>query len=204
MPHLSGAPFTFGSFNRQDKLHPPLYRLWAEILEAVPDARLLLKNRALRSAAVREGVIEHFAQLGIAHHRLLLRGPTGHAAMLGEYGDVDIALDTFPYNGGLTTCECLWMGVPVVALEAERMIGRQTSAMLRLLGMDDWVATSPADYVRLAIAKRMDVDAVARLRTTLRHRFAESPVCDAARFTRDLETAFRAMWQRHCWSAGAR
>ncbi len=202
MPNLAGGPFTFGSFNRQDKLHPPLYRVWAEILEAVPDARLLLKNRALQIESVRDGVMEHFARLGIAPDRLLLRGPTDHAAMLGEYRDVDIALDTFPYNGGLTTCECLWMGVPIVALEAERMIGRQTSAMLRLLGLDDWVATSTADYVRLAVAKRGQVDVAARLRATLRRRFAESPICDAARFARDLETAFRSMWQRHCSGAG--
>ena len=201
MPSLAGTPFTFGSFNRQDKLHPALYRIWAEILHAVPDARLLLKNRALQIAAVRGVVEDGFAKLGIAPDRLLLRGPTAHAEMLGEYADVDVALDTFPYNGGLTTCECLWMGVPIVALEAERMIGRQTSAMLRLLGLDDWVANSPDDYVRLAVDKSRQKEEVGRIRGTLRQRFAESPICDAPRFAHDLESAYRAMWQRHCAAA---
>ena len=200
-PVGAGRPLTFGSFNRQDKLHPRLYGIWAEILHAVPDSRLLLKNRALQIAAIRDGVITHFTQLGIAHERLVLRGPSPHADMLQEYSDIDICLDTFPYNGGLTTCECLWMGVPIVALEAERMIGRQTSAMLRVLGLDDWVATSPVGYVRLAVAKGTLRDEVESLRATLRQRLAASPICDAARFTRDLESVYRALWQRYCAAA---
>ncbi len=202
MPCLAGAPFTFGSFNRQDKLHPALLAVWAEILRAVPGSRLLLKNRALQVAAVRRSVEASFAQCGIGPDRLLLRGPSPHADMLGEYRDVDVALDTFPYNGGLTTCECLWMGVPIVALEGARMIGRQTSAMLRLLGLGDWVATSVDDYVRLAVDRSRRVDAAARLRATLRERFAASPVCDAARFARDLEAAYRSLWRDHCLRAG--
>jgi len=201
MPSHGGAPFTFGSFNRQDKLHPALYRRWAEILHAVPQARLLLKNRALQVPAVRESVLAAFAGLGIAGERLWLRGPSPHASMLGEYADVDIALDTFPYNGGLTTCECLWMGVPIVTLEAERMIGRQTAAMLRLLGLDDWVAASPEEYVRLAVARAREPHAVAQLRASLRSHFAASPICDAARFARDLEAAYRTMWRHYCAAA---
>lgn len=197
-PCLTGRPFTFGSFNRQDKLNPTLLARWAEILLAAPGSRLLLKNRALEAAAVRASVLESFGKAGIGPDRLLLRGPSPHADMLAEYAEVDVALDTFPYNGGLTSCECLWMGVPIVALEAERMIGRQTAAMLRLLGLDDWVADSPADYVRLAVAKSREPAALAPLRAGLRERMAASPLCDAGRFAVDLETAYRTMWRRHC------
>lgn len=201
MSCLSGAPFTFGSFNRQDKLHPQLLDTWAEILLAVPDSRLLLKNRALQVGALRQILTDEFARKGIAEDRLLLRGPSSHAQMLSEYGDVDVALDTFPYNGGLTTCECLWMGVPIVALEAERMIGRQTAAFLRLLGMDDWVARSREDYVRLAIEKSRQRERVSQVRIELRQVMASSPLCDAPRFARDLESSYRSIWQRYCEQA---
>ncbi len=200
-PHLAGAPFTFGSFNRQDKLYPALLSVWADILHAVPDARLLLKNRALQIDAVRRQVAATFDGFGIDAGRLVLRGPTPHAEMMAEYADIDIALDTFPYNGGLTTCECLWMGVPLVALEAERMIGRQSAAMLRLLGQDDWVAGGVADYVRLAVEWSRRRAELADLRAALRPRLAQSPICDAPRFARDLEAAYRAMWERWCASA---
>lgn len=198
MPCLAGAPFTFGSFNRQDKLHPSLLKTWAEILHAVPGSRLLLKNRALQVMALRQNLESHFAKLGISPDRLLLRGPSAHAEMLGEYGDVDIALDTFPYNGGLTTCECLWMGVPVIALEAERMIGRQTAAMLRLLGLDDWVAQSRDSYVHLAVEKSRQWEEAGRLRAGIRQRLSQSPLCDAPGFAHDLESAYRAMWRHYC------
>lgn len=197
-PSRGGEPFTFGSFNRQDKLHPKLLARWAEILRALPQTRLLLKNRALKAPAVREALFRTFAGFGVPRERIELRGPSPHAEMLAEYGDIDIALDTFPYNGGLTTCECLWMGVPLVALEGERMIGRQSAAMLRLLGLDDWVAKSPEDYIRLALEKARRPEALPDLRAALRPRLAASPLCDAPRFARDLEQAFRAMWRRYC------
>lgn len=202
MPALTGAPFTYGSFNRQDKFSPEVLRGWAGILHAVPDSRLLLKNRALQITAVKAWVEKNFARLGIPAERLVLRGPSTHVDMLKQYGDVDVALDTFPYNGGLTTCECLWMGVPIVAIEAERVIGRQTSAMLRLLGLDEWVASSTDDYVRLAVEKSRQQEAVAALRGSLRQRFEQSPLCDAPRFARDLERVYRSMWQRYCAVAG--
>jgi protein O-GlcNAc transferase len=197
-PVIAGLPPTYGSFNRQDKLHPELFRSWADILRATPGTRLILKNRALGVAAVRKETERVFREYGIAGERLVLRGPSDHKAMLSEYADIDIALDPYPYNGGLTSCECLWMGVPIVALEGERMIGRQTAAMLRLLGLDDWVATDRTDYVRLAIEKISDITALANLRSGLREHIANSPLTDATRFCRDLEIAFRRMWQHYC------
>ncbi len=197
-PSLAGRPLTFGSFNRQDKLHPGLLARWAEILRALPGARLLLQNRALQAPAVRQVLHGAFARLGIESGRVELRGPSPHPELLAAYAEVDIALDSFPYNGGLTTCECLWMGVPIVALEAERMIGRQTGALLRLLGLEAWIAASPDEYVRLAVEHGGNPAGLAGLRTGLRPRMAGSPLCDAPRFVSDLEEAYRAMWRRYC------
>lgn len=198
LPGAVSQVLTFGSFNRQDKLHPELLRCWADILCALPSARLLLKNRAMAAPAVRTEIERVFGEYGVAADRLILRGPTDHADMLAEYAEVDIALDTFPYNGGLTSCECLWMGVPIVALEGERMIGRQTSALLRLLGLNDWVATSRDDYVSLAVKKSRDLAGLALVRAGMRERVARSPLVNAAGFSRDLEAAYRNMWQRYC------
>lgn len=200
LPSAVSQVLTFGSFNRQDKLHPELLRCWADILCALPSARLLLKNRAMAAPAVRMETERIFGAYGVAADRLILRGPTGHAEMLAEYAEVDIALDTFPYNGGLTSCECLWMGVPIVALEGERMIGRQTSALLRLLGLNDWIATSRDDYVRLAVEKSLDLAGLARVRAGVRECVAKSPLVNASGFCRDLEAAYRDMWQRYCKS----
>lgn len=199
-PCQAGKPLTFGSFNRQDKLTPELIALWAEILRAAPGSRLVLKNRALQAPAIEQAVLRRFKQSGIDPARVELRGPSPHDAMLAEYADIDIALDTFPYNGGLTSCECLWMGVPIVALEGQRMISRQTAAMLSLLGMRDWLAATPAEYVRLAVDKSRDPAALARLRAEIRPRMAASPLCDAPRFAKDLENAYREMWRSYCAS----
>ncbi len=203
-PAVAPAPatirshLTFGSFNRQDKLHPALVGCWSRILRAVPTARLLLKNRALQVPAVRTALLAAFEREGVAAERIELRGPSPHVQLLAEYADVDIALDTYPYNGGLTTCECLWMGVPIVALEAERMIGRQTAALLWLLGLDDWVASDVDGYVALAVAKAGAVATAGGLRAAIRSRMAASPLTDAPRFVGDLEAAYREVWARCC------
>lgn len=195
-PTLESGRLTFGSFNRQDKLNPRLIDLWAKLLRTTPDTRLLLKNTALDITAVRQTLMERFTRQGVEPERLILRGRSPHAQMLAEYGEVDIALDTFPYNGGLTSCECLWMGVPIVALEGERMIARQTAAMLRLLGLDDWVARTPEEYLDIARHKSRQILEVTDLRARLRKLMIASTLCDAERFTRQLESAYRDMWRR--------
>lgn len=189
---------TFGSFNRQDKIHPELLRIWAQVLRGAPTTRLVLKNRAFQSSSVQASVGEAFARLGVESTRIELRGPTPHRDMLQEYADIDIALDTFPYNGGLTSCESLWMGVPIIALESERMIGRQTSAMLRVVGLDDWITDSATGYIDLALAKAGNLADLASLRAQIRQRMLNSSLSNAERFTRDLEMAYRTMFIDKC------
>ena len=118
--------------------------------------------------------------------------------MLAEYGDVDLGLDTFPYNGGLTTCEALWMGVPMVAIEEERMISRQTSSMLRMVGGEAFIAATRDEYVALAVQWSQQRDRLAAVRASLRERMRVSPLCDGVLFTRNLEVALRDVWRRYC------
>ncbi len=189
---------TFGSFNNVGKIGPDVVRLWARVLHAVPDSRLLLKWKELDQPSAVERMTEAFAAAGVGPDRLELRAGSAHGAMLAEYADVDIALDTFPFGGGLTSSEALWMGVPIVTLPQDRVASRQTLAFLHGLGLDDLAASSQDDYVRIAAALAADPARRAELRRTLRPRMAASPLTDGAQFTPGLEAAYRQMWRRWC------
>lgn len=200
-PSRRGGPIVFGSFNNVTKLGPEVVKLWAEILRAVPASRLLLKWKSLDDARARHSLLAAFAAAGVAPERLELRGFSPHPDMLAQYSDIDVALDPFPFCGGLTSCEALWMGAPVVTLRGDRPASRQTTGFLGLIGMDECVASSPADYVRRAVALAGDSARLEELRRTLRPRMAASPLCDGALFTATLEAVYREMWTR--WIAGA-
>ncbi len=199
-PALRRGYATFGSFNNIAKLGPEVVNLWADVLRAAPGSRLLLKWKALDDASARRRLGEAFAGAGVGEERLELRGFSRHADMLAEYGEIDIALDPFPFGGGLTSCEALWMGVPVVTLPGDRPASRQTIGFLRHVGLEDCVAATPADYVARAAALAADPGRLMGLRQALRPRMAASPLCDGAIFTPTLEAAFRQMWQR--WREG--
>jgi predicted O-linked N-acetylglucosamine transferase (SPINDLY family) len=198
LPSAGGRVFTFGSFNRYDKIGPGVLDCWAAILQRVPASRLVIKNSAIAIPHARAELSRQFAARGISPDRIELRTKSPHAAMLAEYGDIDLGLDTFPYNGGLTTCEALWMGVPMVAIEEERMISRQTAAMLRLTGGEAFIARTRDEYVALAVQWSRERERLAAVRASLRERMRGSPLCDGARFTRNLETALRGVWRRWC------
>ena len=201
LPARARGHVTFGSFNNISKVTPSVIELWAAVLRAVPDSRLILKWRSLADAAECARLRQAFGAHAIAPERLELRGRTPHEAMLGEYGDVDIALDPFPFCGGLTSCEALWMGVPIVTLPGTRPVSRQTLAFLSQLGLSALAAPSADRYVEIAAELAGDLDRLAALRAGLRARMAGSSLCDGARFARGLEAAYRTMWQR--WCAGA-
>lgn len=192
---------TFGSFNNLAKLNAEILGHWADILLAVPRSRLLLKWKSLADREMVRLVSEHFAKRGVAPERVQLRGASPHPVMLAEYGDIDIALDPFPFSGGLTSCEALWMGVPVITMAGDRASSRQTESVLRALGHEEWVAASKADQVRLAAELAADPARLERIRQNLRHEMAASPLCDGAGFTRRLETIFRQIWQSYSQSA---
>jgi protein O-GlcNAc transferase len=150
LPALRNGFVTFGNFNRAEKTTEGVLKLWAAILLRLPDARLVLKARAYDDPGVVERCRSRLARYGVMPDRIEFRGWSKHRRLLEEYADIDIALDPFPYNGGLTACEALWMGVPVLCLEGARIISRQSACFLRSLGLDTFVGETLEDYAAKA------------------------------------------------------
>jgi predicted O-linked N-acetylglucosamine transferase (SPINDLY family) len=176
--------------------------VWAEILRAVPGSRLLLQSLALQDPAIRRRVAERFGRHGIDAERLGLQPAQSRDDYLAAYRQVDIALDPFPYPGGTTTLEALWMGVPVLTLPGSTALSRQGLSILQNLGMADWVASNADDYVVRAVRHSADLQALARLRQGLRQRLLDSPLCDATRFAGYFEQALRGLWRDWCGRQG--
>ncbi|MEO5346786.1 MAG: TIGR03032 family protein [Magnetococcus sp. YQC-9] len=197
-PRSTDAPVVFGSFNNAMKLSPSTVHLWARVLHAVPDSRLLLKAPSLRDAAVQASMTERFAGHGIDATRLLFRGPSGLAEMMQEYGDLDIALDPTPYNGGTTTLQALWMGVPVVTLAGGNFVGRMGASFLHTLGQPDWVASDAEGYIRIAAALANSLNELRGARSRLRQQMSASPLCHIKNYTKDMESLWHAMWATWC------
>jgi predicted O-linked N-acetylglucosamine transferase (SPINDLY family) len=194
-PH---EPVVFGSFNNAMKLSPRTVALWSRILHAVPGSQLLLKAPALGDVGVQERFVGLFAQHGIAGARLLLRGPSGLADMMQAYGDIDIALDPTPYNGGTTTLQALWMGVPVVALAGGNFVSRMGASFMATLGQPAWVADDEDAYVAAAVALAGTSAALRNQRSALRERMAASPLCDIAGYVAHYEALLQRMWACYC------
>jgi protein O-GlcNAc transferase len=198
-PMLSNGFATFGSFNRLPKLSSQVLDAWAAILHAVPSSRLLLKAAALADESVCKQFIDRFTQRGVDAVRLDLRGTSAHHDMFGEYGHMDIALDPFPFNGGMTTLEALWMGVPVVALEGNTVVSRQSYSALANIGLAETLAFADvSSYVAGAVGLASDPARLVELRSQIRQRMAASPLCQPQQFTSDLEALYRQMWRAWC------
>ncbi|HYD30251.1 MAG TPA: tetratricopeptide repeat protein [Azospirillaceae bacterium] len=202
-PALDRGFVTFGSFNSLAKVGPEVMKRWAAVLDAVPDSRLLLKWNTLCDGAERQRIAHLFSAEGIDSRRLDLRDASSHERLLSEYDDVDIALDPSPVGGGVTSCEALWMGVPVVTLPGARAASRQTVSLLNTLKMTGLGASSldavtPQDYVRIASKLAMDLPRLNSLRARLRTRMKASGLLDGERFAQRLEIAYREMWRRWC------
>lgn len=195
-PCLRGGSLTFGCLAPLYKITAGVVEAWSRILGACPGTRLLLKGTALGRPEARDFVRGLFAGFGVAADRLLLEGPADHFEFLARYADVDLALDTFPYNGGTTTMEALWQGVPVVTFAGDRWASRTGASLLREAGLPEFVADDREDYVSRAIAMARDPETpgrLDRLRRGMRHRLRAAPVCDAARFAREMEQEYRKM-----------
>lgn len=193
---FSKRRLTFGSFNNISKLTPWTIELWARVMQAVPDARLLLKAPSFRDLKASQRFAELFAKAGVSVDRLEFRGPVGLADMMAEYADVDIALDTYPYNGGTTTYQALWMGVPVVSLVGEAFCQRMGASILTAIGRSEWVASSADEFVRVASQLAADREGLLKEKTSLRARMQAAPALDIGAYTRDLEAAYRKMWHQ--------
>ncbi|MFI4940487.1 MAG: peptide-binding protein, partial [Burkholderiales bacterium] len=198
LPALANNHITFGCFNNLSKMNDAVVALWATVLHAVPQSCLFLKAKQLSEASVRHSVLERFASYDIAADRLKLEGSSPRATYFCAYHQVDIALDPFPYPGGATTAEALWMGVPVLTLAGERFLPRQGIGLLMNAGLPEWVAADAGDYVARAVSHAADLQRLAALRKGLRQQVLTSPLYDAPRFARHFEAALRGMWTQWC------
>ena len=196
-PH--GDIVTFGSFNNPAKYSGVTLDAWAELLKRVPHSRLLLKGIPFADSTTRELYHERFERRGVPSQRITLveRTPS-QSSHLAHYNEIDMALDPFPYNGATTTCEALWMGVPVIALNGDRHSARVGASLLTSIGRSDLIGHDIDAYIRIAARLAGDRPRLASLKSALRGQMAASPLCDASQFARKIERAYRFMWQRWC------
>ncbi|MBI5380900.1 MAG: tetratricopeptide repeat protein [Opitutae bacterium] len=202
LPALTSGRITFGCFNNFAKITPAAIARWTQILGALPDSRLMLKSRGLTDPETAAALHAAFARGGIAAERIVLHSDELSVSRhLSLYHDIDIALDAYPYNGTTTTCEALWMGVPVVTLAGRTHVARVGASLLTHLGAPEWIAATPEEYVAKALALARDLPRLSAIRQGLRERMQTSPLCDAPRFVGHLETALRALWVQRCQTA---
>jgi predicted O-linked N-acetylglucosamine transferase (SPINDLY family) len=198
-PCLQSGAITFGSFNNPTKMSSATLDAWASLLARLSAARLLLKGGPFADAAARALCLARLNERGVAPERIemlpWLDDPIAHQE---AYNRVDIALDPFPYNGTTTTCEALWMGVPVVTLRGDRHAGRVGASLLEQIGLTELVASSVEEYVGLALTLARNGERLAELRHSLRPRMAASRLCDGPAFAQKIEAAFRSVWQYWC------
>ena len=208
-PDVSLAPvqkngyLTFGCLLPLVKLNAPTARLWAGVLNAVPDARLLVFRDSLALPEMRERFRQRLADNGVPVERVDLVGePVQNKSHLKVYGQIDLVLDNIPYGGHTTTCEALWMGVPVLTLAGERFIGRMGASLLTGIGLAELVCDTEKNYVTRASALAGDPERLASLRSGMRERMRNSPLIDGEAVTRSLEKAYREIWRRWCEKYG--
>jgi len=203
-PEVSALPvdeagfIRFVSFNHLLKIGPDVIRLWARVLQAVPNSRLMVKHFSFTDEGVRERFIQRFIEQGISSDRIEVfawaKKPEEH---LKFYQRADIALDSFPYNGTTTTCESLWMGVPVVTLQGYLHAGRVGTSLMHSVDLDDLIAQDEKAYVEICRELAVDHVRLREIRSTLRHRMLESDLCDSQSMASALEIKYREVW--HHW-----
>jgi len=200
-PQAAGQAFTFGCFNNIAKLNPQVVDAWAAILKASPGTRLLMKGRQFDHAGPGIALRNGFAARGIDADRILLEGFTRRAGYYPAFHRVDLALDPFPFNGGMSTLDALWMGVPVLSLQGDRMWGRQGAMFLTALGLDDWLTDSVEAYIARAVKAVTEAESLAALRYALRPRVAAAAFARPADFAAGLGDAVEALHRQKVGAA---
>lgn len=205
-PKVGPLPFerndyiTFASINNPAKINDDVLTAWAKILKAIPNSRLVLKYKNMEATGNRKRILDRFGDYEIEETRLTLEGRSPHVELLARYNDVDIALDTFPYTGGLTTCEAVWMGVPVITIPGETFASRHSLSHLTNVGVPELVANDEQDYVTKAVDLANDIPRLSSLRSGLREQMAKSPLCDGKKFATNFTFAMRSIWREWCSS----
>jgi predicted O-linked N-acetylglucosamine transferase (SPINDLY family) len=199
LPALRKAHITFGVFNNNMKINPYTMSLWAEILKANSNSRLLMKLAVGNDQGMKDKYLGRFEQLGINRERVEICGWKAPVEHLKLYGEIDIALDSYPYNGGVTTLEGLWMGVPIVSLVGSSgFLSRVGLSILSRVGLESFAVLTPTEYVEKAVSLAENLETLAEIRASMRERMTAGVLCDAKTFARSVEAAYRKMWHRWC------
>ncbi|MBI2313376.1 MAG: tetratricopeptide repeat protein [Betaproteobacteria bacterium] len=199
LPAPAAGHVTFGAMHQLPKVNAPVIDLWGQLMHRVPGSRLVAAARGVSGA--RDELIGRFGALGIAAERLEILDFLDFPKFLELHNRIDINLDAFPYTGGTTTCHSLWMGVPLVTLTGRGVMSRGGASLLSAVGLRELIADTPEAYLEVAVRLAGDLEGLGRLRAGLRERVRRSPLVDAEKFTRNLEQAYRIMWQEWCASA---
>jgi predicted O-linked N-acetylglucosamine transferase (SPINDLY family) len=195
LPSLADGYITFGCFQTLAKINDDVLTVWGEIFAALPNAKLRIQSNQLDEPAYLEQMLQRLQRCGIAAARVSTHAVTRRDAYLAAHSEIDVILDTFPYPGGTTTCEALWMGVPTLTLAGGSLLSRQGASILTAAGLGAWVAVSKEEYIAKAIALTDDLPKLATLRAGLRQQVLASPLFDAPRFARNFEKMLWDMWQ---------
>ena len=198
LPAIRNGHVTFGSFQNLAKANDRVLAVWARIMAALPDSTLRWQCKQFGDAEIVDATLVRFERLGIAHERVALRAPTTRDAYFAAHHEIDMILDTFPYPGGTTTCEALWMGVPTLTLAGNSMHSRQGASLMTAAGLRDWIATGPVDFIDRALMHARRLDELSALRSQLRDRIESSPLFDAALFALRLSGQLQDMWAASC------
>jgi protein O-GlcNAc transferase len=200
LPVAEKGYITFGMLGNAAKMNPFLVSLWTKILKNNENSRMLLMFKGCQNKEIADRYYQMFEQAGISRDRVDFSGRKNLAEYLTAYQDVDIVLDTFPYNGGTTTCDALWMGVPVISLVGEHHFSRVGLSILSCTGLEFFAASTPDEYVAKACALAAKPDALAKIRASMRARIADSSLCNTKLFAQDIDLAYRKMWHQWCRS----
>jgi protein O-GlcNAc transferase len=197
LPALGNGFLTFGSLGNLSKMNDQVINTWASVLNRVPGSKLLLKSKQFRDQTQVEAVRKRFEKLNISADRLILEGPDSRKDYFKTYNRIDFVLDTFPYPGGTTSVDALWMGVPVLTLKGDRFLSHLGESIAFNAGLSDWIAQDTDDYVNKAVQFASDIEQLAQLRNSLRQYLQKSPLFDTSRFANNFENALWGMWNQH-------
>jgi len=196
LPALQNGYITFGSFQNVLKINDEVLAVWGRIFKSLPQAKLRLQNIDFNSMEIRTQMQKRLAKNGIAPERVKLEKHVPREEYLAAHAHIDLILDTFPFSGGTTTCESLWMGVPTLSLVGETLIGRQGASIITCSGLSEWIAQNDEEYIAKAIAFASNIGKLAQLRAGLRQQVLASPLFDGPQFARNFEVAMWGMWNR--------